>query len=194
MCEFYLIRHGMTPGNKVSRYIGSTDEGLSDEGREKLRQGDFFYKKEAAPELLFVSPMKRCRETAEILFPNMDQIVLEDLREFDFGIFENKNYQDLSDSREYQAWIDSFCEDPVPGGECRKDFQYRTCRAFEEAVRICQQKNISRAALVVHGGTIMSIMDEFVESEKTYYDWHVRNGDGYHVRVSGEDEYRLILF
>ena len=31
-----LIRHGMTPGNEEHRYIGRTDEPLSQKGREQL--------------------------------------------------------------------------------------------------------------------------------------------------------------
>ncbi len=38
MIKLYLIRHGQTPGNKLSRYIGTTDEPLSDEGREFLKK------------------------------------------------------------------------------------------------------------------------------------------------------------
>ena len=33
-----FLRHGMTKGNQERRYIGVTDEPLSEEGREMLRQ------------------------------------------------------------------------------------------------------------------------------------------------------------
>ena len=64
MLKLYLIRHGQTPGNKLSRYIGTTDEPLSDEGREFLKKISY-----PMPEELFVSPLLRCVETAEIFFP-----------------------------------------------------------------------------------------------------------------------------
>ena len=48
MLKLYLIRHGQTPGNRLSRYIGTTDEPLSDEGRE-------FLKKLSYPCLLYTS-------------------------------------------------------------------------------------------------------------------------------------------
>ena len=38
MIRLYLIRHGQTPGNKLQRYIGTTDEPLSTEGREFLEK------------------------------------------------------------------------------------------------------------------------------------------------------------
>ena len=62
MIKLYLIRHGQTPGNKLARYIGTTDEPLSDEGREFLKKISY-----PMPEELFVSPLLRCVETAEIL-------------------------------------------------------------------------------------------------------------------------------
>ena len=61
MTEIWLIRHGMTEGNRYQRYIGKTDELLCEEGKEKLKE--FFYPE---PEAVFVSPLVRCRETAEI--------------------------------------------------------------------------------------------------------------------------------
>lgn len=36
--ELYLIRHGKTKGNGEERYIGSTDEPLSAEGRRELTE------------------------------------------------------------------------------------------------------------------------------------------------------------
>ena len=90
--EIDLIRHGMTVGNKEQRYIGSrTDEPLCEEGRAALNQTLL-----PRRELLFVSPMKRCLETAELLFPGQETIVIPELTECDFGRFENKNYLELS--------------------------------------------------------------------------------------------------
>ena len=36
-----------------------------------------------------------------------------------------------------------------------------------------------RAALVVHGGTIMAILSGFARPERAYFDYHVSNGSGY---------------
>ena len=69
MAELILIRHGKTAGNLLGRYIGSrTDEPLCDEGREGLAG-----KQLPEVERLYVSPMKRCVETAEILWPGFDR-------------------------------------------------------------------------------------------------------------------------
>ena len=92
MVKILLIRHSMTAGNKLGRYIGArTDEPLCEEGIRLLE--NFSY---PPVQRVFVSPMRRCRETAEILFPGAKKETEEHLKECDFGIFENKNYQELS--------------------------------------------------------------------------------------------------
>ena len=106
--RIYLIRHSMTKGNKEKRYIGTTDESLCREGIQLLEERKGMY-----PEVtyVYVSPMKRCVQTAEIIYPEMMKAGAyscnEKLRECDFGLFENHNYIELSGCPEYQAWIDS---------------------------------------------------------------------------------------
>ena len=77
MIRLYLIRHGQTPGNKLQRYIGTTDEPLSTEGKEFLEKLTY-----PMPEALYVSPLCRCVETAGILFPgkSFPSVILESLR------------------------------------------------------------------------------------------------------------------
>ena len=74
MIRLYLIRHGQTPGNKLQRYIGTTDEPLSTEGKEFLEKLTY-----PMPEALYVSPLCRCVETAEILFPGKSFHIIEEL-------------------------------------------------------------------------------------------------------------------
>ena len=181
MIKLYLIRHGQTPGNKLSRYIGTTDEPLSDEGREFLKKISY-----PMPEELFVSPLLRCVETAEILFPGKQLHIIEELSECDFGEFENKNYKELAGNENYQKWIDSNGTMPFPGGESREGFKYRSLTGFQKAVTQCIRKNVDTAALVIHGGTIMNIMEAYGEPKKSFYDWHVGNGQGYLVEVDTE--------
>ena len=178
MLKLWLVRHGMTEGNSHQRYNGVTDEPLCEEGRKLLEK--FTY---PAVQALFVSPLKRCRETASILFPKGEQRIVPLLAECDFGEFENKNYKELSDNPHYQEWIDSNGTLPFPGGESREDFKNRSLRGFEKAVHMCIQKEIRKAALVVHGGTIMNIMEKYGEPSGQFYEWHVKNGGGYKVSL-----------
>lgn len=181
MLKIWLIRHGMTEGNRYQRYIGVTDEPLCEEGRELL--GKFTYPK---PQAVFVSPLKRCLETAAILFGDPKVRIIDQLAECDFGEFENKNYQELDGNEHYQSWIDSGGLLPFPGGESREEFKRRNVTGFQKAVNGCLRNGISLAALVVHGGTIMNVMEEYADEDRSFYDWHVQNGKGYEVEIDPE--------
>lgn len=144
--ELYLIRHGATKANREHRYLGRTEEPLSEEGWEALKafQRQGLYPDPASIQGLFVSPMERCRETAELLFGDCEQHVIPEFREMDFGLFEGKNYQDLQGDAQYQAWIDSNGTLPFPEGESREDFLVRCKRGFEEMLRIATAEVIGR--------------------------------------------------
>lgn len=176
--EIYLIRHGQTMGNREGRYIGVTDEPLLEEERKKLERRSY-----PRADAVFVSPMLRCRQTAAAIYPNQAVRIIEELAECDFGSFENKNWQEMTNDPEYQAWIDSNGTLPFPGGEDQAHFRRRCCRGFEKSVAECFRKNIDRAAFVVHGGTIMSILECYAVPERNFYDWHVGNGEGYAIEI-----------
>lgn len=188
-----MIRHGETPSNKEHRYLGRTDESLSDEGKEKLLQ----LKREGyypSAEVVFASPMKRCLETVQLLYPDSKPVIIPEWKEMDFGAFEGKNYMELQGDERYQEWIDSNGTLPFPDGESREDFVGRckqgfsrmltTLRKLEEGERL----NSRNVALIVHGGTIMSLLSSFYGGE--YFDYQVPNGRGYLCKleeVQGEN-------
>ncbi len=178
MIECYLYRHGKTKGNEEGRYLGRTDESLSEEGKKALRE-----KRMPPAEAVFSSPKKRCQETAALFFPGQCRIIVPDLRECDFGIFENKNWRELSGNPAYQKWIDSGGILPFPGGESGEGFQKRCREAFLEVLAFCKREGIERAAIVIHGGTIRSILSAWGEPARGFYDWNPKNGGGYRIRV-----------
>lgn len=181
MLKVWLIRHGMTEGNRYGRYIGITDEPLCPEGRERLKEVIY-----PVPQRVYTSPLTRCRETSEILFPGMPLHVIPELAECNFGDFENKNYKELSGNKDYQAWIDSNGTLPFPGGESREQFRARSIRGFEQAVMECIREENTSIALVIHGGTIMNIMDEYAVPARSFYEWQVKNGRGYLAELDTE--------
>ena len=178
MLRLWLIRHGKTEGNKLARYIGTTDEPLCQEGIDFLNKMDY-------PKIhdIYVSPLKRCVQTAEILFSGEPVHIIDELAECDFGEFENKNYKELNGNPKYQEWIDSNGTLSFPGGESREAFKLRNLRGFDKAVAGCIRNHAAEAALVVHGGTIMNIMEEYAYIQKPFYEWHVKNGGGYEVEL-----------
>lgn len=188
--ELAFIRHGKTKGNIQSRYIGTTDEDLCKEGIEELRSNIHIYPK---ADIIFTSPMKRCIQTAEVIYPGIERLnIIDEFREIDFGEFEGKNYVELNGNRKYQEWIDSGGKICFPGGEGRKEFEGRCINGFNKAVGICKRmyldgilKDNSVVVFIVHGGTIMSIMEVFAEGqedasgEDMYFNYQCSNGHGY---------------
>lgn len=186
--ELVLIRHGATKSNQEHRYLGQTDEELSVEGRIELEN---FRKEGIYPKVdgIFVSPMKRCRETAEILYPSEKQYLIEEWKEMDFGEFEGKNYLELQGNEKYQAWIDSNGMLPFPEGESREEFVER-CKLGIHQMLLQLQKEEKRChtiGIVAHGGTIMAILSGFCGGE--YFDYQVKNGRGYVAMLKKSEEH-----
>ena len=90
----FLIRHGKTSGNAEKRYIGTTDEPLTKEGMDEIKKNKY-----PCADMIFSSSLKRAVQTAEIIWPGQKAIVIDELRETDFGRFEGKNY------KRRQVWI-----------------------------------------------------------------------------------------
>lgn len=170
--KIILIRHGKTAGNVQKRYIGKTDEPLCEEGISGLMGRQY-----PETEVIAASPLKRCIETAEIIYPGRKMLVYEDLRECDFGDFEGKNYLELTGNEAYQRWIDSGGMLPFPNGESHDIFKKRSTDAFEKAV--FENSSFRSIAFVIHGGTIMSILERFAVPKGQFYDFQVENGCGF---------------
>jgi len=176
--RIYLIRHGKTYGNSLGRYNGTTDEGLCEEGIANLTGRHY-------PEAqgVYVSPLKRCIQTANLIYKTQKQQIIEELAECDFGDFENKNHKELADNPDYQKWVDSEGTLPFPGGESQEEFRNRCLKGFQKVVHDCIKKERKSAVIVAHGGTIMSIMDAYADAEQDFYSWHADNGSGYEVEL-----------
>lgn len=172
--KIYLIRHGKTKGNLEGRYIGRTDEPLCESGKETLEKYQY-----PQAELLFTSPMKRCIQTAETIYPGQQYQCIEELRESDFGAFEGHTYKELSGDPGYQAWIDSGGTLPFPDGESREEVRERCIHGFKDALKIAEKKHASSIAFVVHGGTIMNLMEKYARPQGQYYDFQMKNGEAY---------------
>lgn len=177
--RMYLIRHGKTAANLEHRYLGITDEELCETGIQELKG-----KVANMPmvDLLFSSPMMRCRQTCEVLFPSMAYDIVEEYREMNFGDFERKNYKELKDNADYQRWIESNGTLAFPNGESREQFIERQMTGFEKMCcrikeRQKQGKEINRVAAIVHGGTIMAVLSALSGGE--YFEFQCGNGQGY---------------
>ena len=180
-----LIRHGETEQQAQGRYQGAVDVPLSGAGRRKLSAGreslstDGIYRD---PAVVYVSPLKRARETASILFPEAVQVVIPGFSEMNFGKFEGRNYKEMENDPDYRAWVEGMCLGKCPGGESREEFCARTCEAFLEVLRQAPQnvtETFSRNLNIETGKTWES--GETGESRKTW-----ENGETGESRENGE--------
>jgi alpha-ribazole phosphatase len=174
MLRIVLIRHFATWGNIEKRYLSVTDESLCEKGKKQLQEIDY-----PMVDAVFASPMKRCVETAKLIYPNKTPLLYEAFSECDFGDFEYKNFTELSQDLNYQLWIDSSGVEAFPNGENPMDFKKRCVRGFQDMIEESIKAKYKVVGLVVHGGTIMSILDHFSSPHMDYFDWQTGNGNGY---------------
>lgn len=186
-----LIRHGKTKGNVERRYVGRTDEPILEEERRRLLA---CAPRMQRPDRIYISPLQRCVQTAQCLYPGRSFTVCPDFRETDFGKFEYKNYEELKEIPEYQSWIDSGGTAAVPAGESGSGFRERCIRGFAKVLEEAAWNHYDFISLVVHGGTIMAILKHYYIEESHYYDWQVKNGEGYLTESDGKQILKAVPF
>lgn len=187
--EVIFIRHLPTPGNEKRQYIGSTDETLSEQAVKIFREQQEGSEAVLYPEIqcLTASPMKRCLQTAELIWPGVPARTEPLLRECDFGRFERKTYEELKDKPAYVRWLESGGMTAFPEGESQETFRERCRAGVRKWIRRWMEEGVNRAAFVVHGGTIMAALSGMAEGEHSFYHWQAGNGCGYSAKALEEE-------
>lgn len=173
-----FIRHGKTMGNKEKRYVGSINLPVCDEGLEEIKT---LKAQEIYPKVqhVYVSPMLRCLQTLELVYPKMPYTVVQSLHEQDFGAFENKTYAELAKTKPFRDWLDSAGEGSPPDGETKADFDRRCNEALAFVVEDALKNGYSDIAVLCHGGVMMGMFTRFAKPKRGFYDWLCGNGRGY---------------
>ena len=187
--EVILIRHLATPGNEKRQYTGRTDEPLSDRAVSAFREQQGGPAAVPYPRIqcLAASPMRRCQQTAELIWPEVTVQTDPLLRECDFGRFEGKTYEDLKDEPDYIRWLGSGGMTAFPEGESQEAFRARCGLGVRKWIRRWIEEGVDRAAFVVHGGTIMAALSRMAEGAHSFYDWQAGNGCGYLAEADEEE-------
>lgn len=181
--KIHLIRHGLTDANINGSYIGCrTDLPLCPEGVNELRalKDSLEY---PPVERVYSSPMLRCRQTAGVLYPGMDITELEELREYDFGEFENKTAAQLEGHPAFSAWTSGKLTAP-PGGEDNQEFIKRLCIGLNKAVCDMMENGITESAIIMHGGAMMMLLAATAVPRRKTVEWTSDNGRGYSIRIT----------
>lgn len=182
--KLHLIRHGLTAGNLQGLYIGSgTDLPLCDEGRARLAalQERFEYPQ---VDTVFSSPLLRAVETAGLLFPQAQhQFVVQDLREANFGVFENRPVKELVRDPDFERWITPGSGFLPEGAEPTQDFHRRCAESLLKLFEYMIRMDVTEAACVTHGGVIMSMMSQCALPSRRPEQWMADPGCGYTVQT-----------
>ena len=135
----YLIRHGITEGNLQGKYIGLTDLPLCDEGYYAINRyaHDRLY---PTVQKVYSSPLKRCLETADIIYPDRYVKQIDNIAECDFGEFEGKTQEEsienllkgLDDLRDKLEIPKTFKEAGVSEVEFLKQLDEVAEKAFDD--------------------------------------------------------------
>jgi len=179
----HFIRHGDISETLKGKYIGTTDVPLSEEGKSKLVEYDSKYIYPGT-QVVFTSPLKRCTETANIIYPQQNPIVIEQLSECCFGEWENKSAEELKDNPDFEKWLAASTDVKPPRGESGADFTRRVCEIFEQIVEGMMKTNHTEAVVVTHGGVIMTLLAVYGLPQAKPFDWIMDNGFGYSVRIN----------
>jgi alpha-ribazole phosphatase len=150
--NIYLLRHGETTSGPCFR--GSTDDELTDIGRQQMAQGVAGYEK---PQLVISSPLRRCAEFANH-YASRYQLPVEicpDIQEINFGAWEGATAEQIlavPGNRLEAFWADPYSVTP-PGGEAFSDFKNRVVGAWQR-IRSRAERPIW---VICHGGPIRLI-------------------------------------
>lgn len=191
MSTIYLFRHGITEGNKRRLYYGSSDIPLIEEGIEAIKT-----RREAGiyPEtdgfLVVTTDLLRTEQTLfEMYGREVPHLIDPRMREFSFGDFEMKGYEQLKDREDYQAWItgDNW-RNICPNGESGEIMLERSLVAMEDYIG-------KDCIIVCHGGVIAGLMLTWFPGDETaehFYAWQPKPSEGY--RIDFDDELKPVSY
>jgi broad specificity phosphatase PhoE len=158
----YLVRHGQNPANITKEFsYRRVDYSLTPTGIEQAQQTAAYFKHMPIDEI-YASPLKRARETAEIIAQELKLPVtlMEQFREINVGSLEdqpptaeNWGFHD----RMLQEWLTGNHEMRFPDGEDYVTLLARMRSGLEEITRGKSQRNI---VIVGHIGIFTRTMPD----------------------------------
>lgn len=178
-----MLRHGRTRGNDQGLYIGKTDLPLTEEGKEELRD---LYAAYEYPRVhrVYSSPLERAVQSAEILFPDTDITIAEDLREMDFGVFEGLPAEELVKLDSYKKWLKGGLDNPAPNGESMREVMVRCYSAMNAIILDMMKNGITHAGVMTHSGILMNTLSCFGLPKMKPMEFNCRMGFGYEIMVT----------
>lgn len=139
--QVFLIRHGETEWSRTGRHTGRTDIPLNAEGRLRAQVlGRFLSGRELT---IWTSPLDRARETCRLAGFGDAARVDDDLREWDYGIYEGLTTLEIrQETPGWSVWLS-----PIVNGESLDQVAARARRVIDRVLAAGD----GDAALFAHG-------------------------------------------
>jgi broad specificity phosphatase PhoE len=128
--KLWLIRHGETEWSLSGAHTSRTDIPLTERGKARAAKiRDYLAQRKFS--MVLTSPLLRARETCRIAgYADVAQIE-ENLREWDYGIFEGRTTADIrKDQPDWSIW-----DSPVPEGEPVEHVAARAQKVIDRALQ-----------------------------------------------------------
>ena len=158
--KIYVVRHGQTKWNLEGRIQGKTDIELNEKGREQAKTiRDLIAKYDI--DLIISSPLKRAKETAEIINSKLKCPIIFDkaLEERGYGEFEGEVRKLIEDEIVNSQMLHNYNLNlDYKGIEPIKDLCNRVWGLLDSIKEKYKNKNI---LLISHGGVIRAINGYF---------------------------------
>lgn len=123
--ELWLIRHGETAWSLSGAHTSRTDIPLTNRGRERARKIKAYLSGKDFS-MVLTSPLQRAQETCRIAgFGDVAQID-DDLREWNYGVYEGRTTKDIQ--KEIPGW--SVWTSPIIDGETLEQVAERANRVI----------------------------------------------------------------
>lgn len=167
----YLVRHGENQANLTKEFSYKlVDYSLTTpKGEEQARQTAEFFKN-ISLDVIYSSPLKRARETAEwIARPHhLPVTILEEFREVNIGDLEIASPTDeilrqnwKEHDRVTGEWFKNHPQEAFPGGE---NFLELRERSRQGLIKVISGRDNQRILISSHGGILSAIVKTFCQN------------------------------
>ncbi len=157
MGRLYLVRHGESEWNILSKVQGQSNISLTDKGREQARKVAERLVNEKI-DLIFSSDLNRAFETAQIIGKNLNLEVngFKELREIKFGVWEGLTTKEIEEKymKEHILWMTEPHKLNLPEAERLIDLQERLLKIVNYLVK----ENVNKNILIVSHGTAIKTL------------------------------------
>lgn len=169
MGKLYLVRHGESEWNILSKVQGQSNTNLTNKGREQARKAARRLMKEKI-DVIFSSDLNRALDTAKIIgeILGLEVNTLEELREIRFGVWEGLTTQEIIDkyNNEHIIWMTEPHKLNLPNAESLIDLQERLLRIVNILFKDNGDKNI---LIVSHGASIKALILGLLGIDISFY-------------------------